>query len=88
MNSKDNASTNADQFASSEAKAAEAAIGIDMEVEKASSDDLFDELVDYNELDEDPIPVLTKNKNGKEAVSSEDKEKKIQALRDKLAQNG
>jgi hypothetical protein len=28
------------------------------------------------------------NKNGKEAVTSEDKEMKIQALRDELAQNG
>ncbi len=43
MNSNDDASTNAEQVASSEAKAAGAAIDIEVDVENASSDDRFDE---------------------------------------------
>ena len=44
-----------------------------------STFDPNEELKDYNEDDEDPVPVLNKNKNGKEAVNSEDKEMKIKA---------
>ncbi len=38
--------------------------------------------------EEDPIPALKKRTNGKEAITSEDKEIKKLALREKLAQNG
>ena len=82
MNTEGNTSANAGQIASIEASAAGAAVDINMEVDDHVGGTSFDpneELIDYNE--EDPIPVLIKNKNGKEAVSSEDKEIKIKALR-------
>ena len=91
MNAEDHTGANAGQIASIEAGAARAAIDINMEVDDNSDKTTFDpneELKDYNEDDEDPVPVLNKNKNGKEAVSSEGKEMKITALREKLAQNG
>ena len=89
MNTGNSTGASAGQVASIEASAAEAAVDINMEVDDHVGGTSFDpneELIDYNE--EDPIPVLNKNKNGKEAVSSEDKEIKIKALRDKLAENG
>ena len=89
MNTEDNTGANAGQIASIEANAAEAAVDINMEVDGHVDGTAFDpnaELIDYNE--EDPFLVLNKNKNGKEAVSSGDKEIKIKALRDKLAENG
>ncbi len=85
MNTEGNTSANAGQIASIEASAAGAAVDINMEVDDHSGGTTFDpneDLIDYNE--EDPIPVLNKNKNGKEAVTSEDKEMKILALREKL----
>jgi hypothetical protein len=88
MNS--NASANAGQTASSEAKAAGAADNFDIEIEGDRYED-DPNLKDYNEEypdDEDNVPVLRKRTNGKEAVTSEDKEMKILALREKLAQNG
>jgi hypothetical protein len=92
MNLNNDAGANAGQIASSEAKTAEAAHSLEMELEDPGIEFRLDpnemDLKDYNEDDEDPVPVLKKNNNGKEAVSSEDKEMKIQALRDKLAQNG
>jgi hypothetical protein len=89
MNS--NASANAEQTASSEAKAAGAADNFDIEIEDNGHEyDPNQPLKDFNETypNEDPIPALKKSTNGKEAVSSEDKEMKILALRKKLAQNG
>ena len=89
MNVQDNEHESAPNVTSSEANAAGTAVDINMEIDDNSGGTSFDpneELIDYNE--EDPIPVLIKNKNGKEAVSSEDKETKIKALRDKLAENG
>ena len=89
MNTGNSTGANAGQIASIEASAAEAAVDINMEVDGHVDGTAFDpnaELIDYNE--EDPFLVLNKNKNGKEAVSSGDKEIKIKALRDKLAENG
>ena len=77
MNTEDNTGANAGQIASIEAGAARAAIDINMEVDDNSDNTPFDpneELKDYNADDEDPVPVLDKNKNGKEAVNSEDKD--------------
>ena len=80
MNTGNSTGANAGQIASIEASAAEAAVDINMEVDGHVDGTAFDpnaELIDYNE--EDPFLVLSKNKNGKEAVTSEDKEMKIQA---------
>jgi hypothetical protein len=77
--------------ASTEANAASAAQVLDMELENDSLEyDPNAPLEDFNELypDEDPIPALKKSTNGKETVNSEDKEMKILAFREKLAQNG
>ncbi len=79
------------QAASSEAKTAEAAHHVDMELEDPGIPFEYNPdspLKDYNEDDEDNVPVLRKNTNGKEAVTSEDKEMKILTLREKLALNG
>jgi hypothetical protein len=93
MNSTQDAGTNAGQKASSEAEAPGAADYLDMELEDPDYDHEYDPdtpLKDYNEdyPDDDLIPALKKSTNGKEAVSSDDKEIKKLALREKLAQNG
>jgi hypothetical protein len=75
MNSANDASTNAGQTASVEAKATGAVDALDMEFENDNDSYEYhpnEELVDFNE--EDPIPALKKSTNGKEAVTSEDKE--------------
>ncbi len=48
-------SANAEQTASSEAKAAGAAYDVDMDVENDSSVDQEDDLIDYKELDVDNV---------------------------------
>jgi hypothetical protein len=92
MNSANNASANAGQTTSTEANAASAAQVPDMELDDDYDGHDYDPNVplrDYNEGDdEDPVPTLKKSTNGKEAVTSEDKEIKKLALREKLAQNG
>jgi hypothetical protein len=69
-----NASASAGQTASSEAKAAGAADNFDMEIEEDPNYDPNAPLLDYNEEDVDNVPVFDKKTNGKEAVTSEDKE--------------
>jgi hypothetical protein len=82
ISSKDDASMEAGQTFSSEAKAAEAADNLNMELEDSHTDYEYNPeipLRDYNEDsqdEEDPIPALKKRTNGKEAVPSEDKETK------------
>ena len=97
MSSSEDASMDAGQTVSNEAKAAVIADNLDMEIENFSSGEKGREqdpdkiLVDYNEEDsinEDPIPALKRRANGQEAVSPNDRETKKIALREKLAQNG
>jgi hypothetical protein len=94
MSSSKDASMEAGQTVSSEAKAAEAVNNLDMELESSPSNEEYNPdspLRDYNENhpdEEDPTPALKKRTNGKEAEPSEDKEIKKLALREKLAQNG
>ena len=73
MNTGNSTGANAGQIASIEASAAEAAVDINMEVDGHVDGTEFDpneELIDYN--DDDPIPVLNKDKNGK-GVKDKDK---------------
>ncbi len=89
MSSTQDASMDAGQMVSSEAKAAAAADNFDMELEDPYADGEYkpeSPLTNYNE--DDPVPALKKSTNGKEALTSVDKEIKKLALREKLAQNG
>ncbi len=94
MSSTQDISMDAGQLALSEAQAAVAANNLDMELEDLSSNSGYNPdspLVDDNDLDpngEDPIPALRKSTSGKEAASPDDRENKILALKEKLAENG
>ncbi len=82
MSSTQDISMDAGQLASTEAQAAGAANNLDMELEKASSNEEYDPespLTDYNE--DDPIPALRKSTSGEGAAFPDDRENKKLALK-------
>jgi hypothetical protein len=90
MNStENNLSKPAEQGASSKANAASAAENVDMTVEDDNYHyDPNAPLRDYNEDDDDAVPVYAKANNDQDVAAAQIKEAKKAALREKLALNG